>query len=153
MLLVINVVPSIDGTGIKTRKATGPVGTAHIEDPPLETVRAQLHPRPTRALTPAETTGKRHQTPPIGTFTTPDETTVKITARQRHTVALLSADATDAQVSKALGVSVRTVRKDVAELMSRFSVRSRFALGGAIARYLIEHQPSAPILLSKQERG
>lgn len=112
--------------------------TAHTEDPSFTTVRAPLDPKVTRAGMSDRNGWKKHQTSPIESPTIPTETPVRITARQRHTVALLRADATDVQVAKALGVSVRTVRKDVAELMSQFGVRSRFALGVAIARHLVE---------------
>lgn len=55
-----------------------------------------------------------------------------VTERQRQVIAMLSVDTGDEQVAKALGVSLRTVRADVAALERAFGVRSRFALGRAI---------------------
>ncbi|WP_121252129.1 helix-turn-helix transcriptional regulator [Nocardioides ferulae] len=53
----------------------------------------------------------------------------ELTPRQRQIVALLAGDASDEQIAKALGISVRTVRYDVAHLLDRLDARSRFAAG------------------------
>ncbi|MGY0386309.1 LuxR C-terminal-related transcriptional regulator [Nocardioides sp. WG-D5] len=58
-----------------------------------------------------------------------------MTPRQRQVVELLRSDATDEQVARSVGVSVRTVRKDVSSLMAHFNVRTRFALGDALVRH------------------
>jgi DNA-binding CsgD family transcriptional regulator len=58
----------------------------------------------------------------------------QLTERQRQIVALLATDARDEAVAAALGVSVRTVRGDVASLMTLLGVRSRFAAGLRIRR-------------------
>lgn len=58
-----------------------------------------------------------------------------MTPRQRRVVELLRSEATDEQVARSLGVSVRTVRKDVSVLMTHFNVHTRFALGGALVRH------------------
>lgn len=52
-----------------------------------------------------------------------------LTVRQRQIVALLSADVNDDAIAAALGVSVRTVRGDIAEVMRTVGARSRFAAG------------------------
>ena len=52
-----------------------------------------------------------------------------LTVRQRQIVALLSADLNDDAIAAALGVSVRTVRGDIAEVMRIVGARSRFAAG------------------------
>jgi DNA-binding CsgD family transcriptional regulator len=52
-----------------------------------------------------------------------------LTPRQRQIVALLASDLTDEAIATSLGVSVRTVRSDVAGLMETLGVRSRFAAG------------------------
>ena len=55
-----------------------------------------------------------------------------LTDRQRQVVALLSADVNDEQIAVALGVSVRTVRAEIARAMSALGVQSRFSLGSAV---------------------
>lgn len=52
-----------------------------------------------------------------------------LSARQRQVVALLTADARDEAIAEALGVSVRTVRYDIAAIMAALGVRTRFAAG------------------------
>lgn len=52
-----------------------------------------------------------------------------LTHRQRQIVALLATDTRDDDIATALGVSVRTVRADIAALMEILGVRSRFAAG------------------------
>lgn len=52
-----------------------------------------------------------------------------LTRRQRQVAALLAEDARDEVIAEVLGVSVRTVRSDVAHLMETLGVRSRFAAG------------------------
>lgn len=50
-----------------------------------------------------------------------------LTSRQQQVVALLAADLGDEAIAAALGVSVRTVRSDVAAVLESLGVRSRFA--------------------------
>lgn len=52
-----------------------------------------------------------------------------LTPRQHQIVALLGDDLGDEAIADALGVSVRTVRSDVAAILSALGVRSRFAAG------------------------
>ncbi|MBJ7355738.1 helix-turn-helix transcriptional regulator [Nocardioides sp.] len=52
-----------------------------------------------------------------------------LSPRQRQVMALLAGDANDAAVAATLGVSIRTVRSEVAEVMRILGVRSRFAAG------------------------
>jgi DNA-binding CsgD family transcriptional regulator len=52
-----------------------------------------------------------------------------LTPRQRQIAALLAVDTRDDAIAETLGVSVRTVRSDVAQLMEALGVRSRFAAG------------------------
>jgi DNA-binding CsgD family transcriptional regulator len=53
-----------------------------------------------------------------------------LTPRQRRVMELLAAESGDDQaIADALGVSVRTVRSDVAAAMEKLGVRSRFAAG------------------------
>lgn len=59
-----------------------------------------------------------------------------LTPRQRQVVALLAVDTRDAAIAESLGVSVRTVRSDLAELMETLGVRSRFAAGVRIKELL-----------------
>jgi len=56
-----------------------------------------------------------------------------VTTRERHLLDLLLAGATDQSASYRLEVSVRTVRRIVADLMSRAGARSRFELGARAA--------------------
>jgi DNA-binding CsgD family transcriptional regulator len=50
-----------------------------------------------------------------------------LTPRQRQVVALLASGIGDEAIASALGVSVRTIRSDVAGLLDALGVRSRFA--------------------------
>ncbi len=52
-----------------------------------------------------------------------------LTPRQHQVVALLADDLGDDAIAEALGVSVRTVRSDVAAILSALGVKSRFAAG------------------------
>jgi DNA-binding CsgD family transcriptional regulator len=54
---------------------------------------------------------------------------LRLSPRQRQIMALLAGDTTDAAIAASIGVSVRTVRSDIAEVMRIFGVRSRFAAG------------------------
>ncbi|GAB6984238.1 helix-turn-helix transcriptional regulator [Nocardioides pyridinolyticus] len=53
----------------------------------------------------------------------------ELTPRQHQVVALLANDLGDAAIAEALGVSVRTIRSDVAAILGALGVRSRFAAG------------------------
>lgn len=55
-----------------------------------------------------------------------------LTPRQRQIVALLATDLGDEAVATALGVSVRTVRSDIAVVLEKLGVRSRFAAGNRL---------------------
>lgn len=57
-----------------------------------------------------------------------------LTQRQRCILDLLLQDRTDDEVARVVGVSVRTVRAEVAAVMARLGVRSRVALGYIYAR-------------------
>ena len=52
-----------------------------------------------------------------------------LTARQRLIMSLLASDLGDDAIAAALEVSVRTVRSDIAAVMDKMGVRSRFAAG------------------------
>jgi DNA-binding NarL/FixJ family response regulator len=52
--------------------------------------------------------------------------------RQCQVLALLTAELSDEQVAASLGVSVRTVRGEIARAMAELGVRSRFSLGRAV---------------------
>jgi DNA-binding CsgD family transcriptional regulator len=52
-----------------------------------------------------------------------------LTKRQRQVVALLASDLGDDAVAASLGVSVRTVRSEVAAILAALGVKSRFAAG------------------------
>lgn len=56
----------------------------------------------------------------------------ELTARQWQVMALMSADVPDERIADELGVSVRTVRTDIARVMAALGARSRFSLGRAI---------------------
>ena len=52
-----------------------------------------------------------------------------ITARQRQVIALMTSGASDDAIAAGLGVSVRTVRSDIASILDALGVQSRFAAG------------------------
>jgi DNA-binding CsgD family transcriptional regulator len=52
-----------------------------------------------------------------------------LTARQRQVVALMASDLGDDAIAASLGVSVRTVRSEVAAILAALGVKSRFAAG------------------------
>lgn len=56
------------------------------------------------------------------------------TQRQRQIVALLSSDLGDEAIAASLGVSVRTVRTEVAAILTALGVKSRFAAATRLAR-------------------
>jgi DNA-binding NarL/FixJ family response regulator len=58
-----------------------------------------------------------------------------LTPRQRQVVALLGTGAGDDAIASALGVSVRTVRSDVARILDSLGVQSRFAAGVRLHRW------------------
>lgn len=53
----------------------------------------------------------------------------ELTDRQWRVVTLLATDTRDEAIADALGVSVRTVRADIADLLDKLGVRTRFAAG------------------------
>jgi DNA-binding NarL/FixJ family response regulator len=59
-----------------------------------------------------------------------------LSGRQRQILALLATDAKDESIAASLGVSVRTVRADIAEVMRLLGVRSRFAAGLRVRRQI-----------------
>lgn len=63
--------------------------------------------------------------PPEATVSGPPE----LSPRQRQIIALLDSDLTDDAVASTLGISVRTVRADVAAILRLLGVRTRFAAG------------------------
>ena len=74
-------------------------------------------------------------------LTAPELTTgTGLTARERELLALLSAGATDESAAARLGISVRTVRRMMAGIMTRLGARSRFQAGlKAADRGLLAH--------------
>lgn len=56
----------------------------------------------------------------------------ELSPRQQQVVALMAADIGDEGIAAALGVSVRTVRSDIAALLQALGVRSRFAAGARL---------------------
>lgn len=58
-----------------------------------------------------------------------DDTLGELTPRQRQVVALLATGAGDEAIAASLGVSVRTVRSDVASVLDALGVKTRFAAG------------------------
>ena len=65
----------------------------------------------------------------------------KLTDRQRQILALLATDAKDEAIAASLGVSVRTVRTDVAAILKLLGVRSRFAAGLRVRRQVSVETP------------
>lgn len=57
-----------------------------------------------------------------------------LTKRQRQVVALLGSDLGDEAIAASLGVSVRTVRSEVAAVLAALGVKSRFAAATRLAR-------------------
>lgn len=53
----------------------------------------------------------------------------RLSKRQRQVVALLASDLGDEAIAASLGVSVRTVRSEVAAILAALGVKSRFAAG------------------------
>jgi DNA-binding NarL/FixJ family response regulator len=53
----------------------------------------------------------------------------ELTARQREIAGLMTADLTDDTIARLLGVSVRTVRTEIAAIMRTLHVRTRFSAG------------------------
>jgi DNA-binding CsgD family transcriptional regulator len=70
----------------------------------------------------------------IATCVPPEEVTgpSAFTARQLQVVALLMSDLADDAIAASLGVSVRTIRSDVAAIMKAVGVKSRFAAGARL---------------------
>ena len=62
------------------------------------------------------------------------KTPVVLTPRQRAIVTLLAAGLTDEAIARRTGVTDRTVRRSIAELLEMFDVSSRFALGVEAAK-------------------
>jgi DNA-binding CsgD family transcriptional regulator len=58
----------------------------------------------------------------------------RLNTRQRDVVELLGEGLDDEAIARRLDISVRTVRRHVAELMREHGVRSRFQLGAALAQ-------------------
>lgn len=61
----------------------------------------------------------------------------ELSPRQQQIAALLSDDAHDEAIAHVLGISVRTVRSDIAALMAALGVRSRFAAGQRLTEQLM----------------
>ena len=57
----------------------------------------------------------------------PADVATQLTSRQLQVVGLLADDLDDESIAEALGVSVRTVRSDIAAVLGNLGVRSRFA--------------------------
>jgi DNA-binding NarL/FixJ family response regulator len=53
----------------------------------------------------------------------------ELNAREKELLSLLSSGSTDESAAARLGVSVRTVRRMVADIMNRLGARSRFQAG------------------------
>jgi DNA-binding CsgD family transcriptional regulator len=58
-----------------------------------------------------------------------DPDALELSSRQWRVVTLLATDTRDEAIADALGVSVRTVRADVADILGKLGVRTRFAAG------------------------
>lgn len=62
-----------------------------------------------------------------------------LTPRQRQVVALLASDLGDDAIAASLGVSVRTVRADIAAILAFLGVKSRFAAGVRVQMWSPDH--------------
>jgi DNA-binding CsgD family transcriptional regulator len=60
----------------------------------------------------------------------------ELTPRQQQVVALLATGAGDDPIATALGVSVRTVRSEVAQILEKLGVQSRFAAGVRLQQWV-----------------
>ncbi|MFP3987355.1 LuxR C-terminal-related transcriptional regulator [Streptomyces sp. E11-3] len=69
---------------------------------------------------------------PLGTSTQPDEH--ELTSRERELLRLLARGLTDDVIRRRLGVSLRTVRRIVADLCTRLQAESRFEAGYQAAK-------------------
>jgi DNA-binding CsgD family transcriptional regulator len=56
----------------------------------------------------------------------------ELTGRQRQITSLLATDLSDDAIAETLGISVRTVRSDIAGVLAMLGVRSRFAAGARL---------------------
>lgn len=98
------------------RTASGPTsGTAVFRLPSVVTTTTELFERVWLAAV------------PLTASDLPD--TADLRARERELLSLLSAGSTDESAAARLGVSVRTVRRMVADIMHRLGARSRFQAG------------------------
>lgn len=80
---------------------------------------------------------------PVSPAGLPD--TTELSAREKELLALLSSGSTDESAAARLGVSVRTVRRTVADIMNRLGARSRFQAGvkAAARGWLVERSHTA----------
>lgn len=67
----------------------------------------------------------------------------QFSVRQRAVIALLSRDVADDKAAELLGISVRTLRSEVAAVKDRLGVDSRFAAGMALGRLRAQDQGRA----------
>jgi DNA-binding CsgD family transcriptional regulator len=75
-----------------------------------------------------------------------DDPFATLTPRQRAVVRLLAADSTDTVIAARLGVSVRTVQYEVAEVLRVLGARSRFGAGLALGRLSAADHPRVSLL-------
>jgi DNA-binding NarL/FixJ family response regulator len=68
---------------------------------------------------------------PLNPSALPEST--ELTPRERHLLSLLFSGSTDESAAAQLDISVRTVRRTVADIMNRLGARSRFQAGAKAA--------------------
>lgn len=97
----------------------GPCALAHFRLPSVVAATTELFERVWAAAVPLNTTRLRGG--------------CDLTERERELLTLLSSGCTDLTVAARLGVSVRTVRRMMSEVMNRLGARSRFQAGAKAA--------------------
>jgi DNA-binding CsgD family transcriptional regulator len=124
------------GSGIGSAVGTGvgpAVGSAVFRLPSVVATTAELFERIWLTATPL--------IPAEPTASAPALDDCTLDARERELLSLLSAGSTDESAAARLGVSVRTVRRMMADIMHRLGARSRFQAGAKAAGrgWLMEH--------------
>jgi DNA-binding CsgD family transcriptional regulator len=134
--VVLPVDGSAAGSGIGSAVGTGvgsAVGSAVFRLPSVVATTAELFERIWLTATPLIPAEPTAGAPALDECTLDD--------RERELLSLLSAGSTDESAAARLGVSVRTVRRMMADLMHRLGARSRFQAGVKAAGrgWLMEH--------------
>ncbi|SDD80219.1 helix-turn-helix transcriptional regulator [Actinokineospora iranica] len=116
----------VDGRVVVLPSAPGEVAAFRL--PGVVTTAVELFERVWRTAVPLSTID-----PPALDLPAIDLPAAELTVRQRELLTLLTFGATDESAAASLGVSVRTIRRMVADIMHRLGARSRFQAGARAA--------------------